>query len=577
MNTIAASVARYPASPPENKATSNIPSQAEPLIERASRAEWFHTADREEVPYAAVLVERAPMDQSRVSAIGVLARILPAAAACVFIGAFLFVAVSRLAFPFELEWTEGAMLDRVDRVLAGQSLYVAPTLDFVPFPYPPLYFLVAAPFVKLLGGGFFPLRLLSFLAALGCLAVLYVRGARDGGGAWSGLLSAGLFAGAYSVCGYWYDLARVDSLCFLFVLLSIHFVRSAGDRPLDERAALPTLLPAGVFLALAFLTKQTAAIMGAFLALYSLAVHRRGALVFVGAAVVIGGGAWLLVDHLTGGWFSFFAVHLLTRLPIESTTPQGFWINDMPQLVPAGLLFLALLLDRATDGGRADAAFFGLLATGLVLASYVGRVPKGGSLNALIPACAASALAFGPAAARILSRARDQTPRLRTIAEVWVAALCLIQFALLAYDPRPQIPNVEDARAGRAFIAALAAVSGEVLVPGHGYLSILAGKTPYEHQSAIDDLVATDPVAGETLRAEFERAVADRRFAAIVLDERAYFVFRPEMMRGYREDRRVCPDSDAFRATTGVRTRPCFLYAPRPAGPARAGVVGPPV
>ena len=518
------------------------------------------------------------MDRSRLSVFGFLARLLPGAAACVFIGAFLFVAISRLAYPFELEWTEGAVLDQVDRVLAGQSLYVAPTLDFVPFPYPPLYFLAAAAVSKFLGGGFFPLRLLSFLAALGCLAVLYLSGAREGGDAWSGLLSAGLYAGAYSVCGYWYDLARVDSLCFLFLLLSIHFVRAAGNRPLDERAALPTLLPAGVFLALAFLTKQTTAITAAFLSVYSLAVHRRGALVFVGTAVAIGGGAWLFVNHLTGGWFSDFSVHLLKRLPTEPTTPLGFWINDLlPHLAPAGLLVLLLVLDRATGGGGADAAFFGLLVTGMVLTAYVGRVPKGGSLNALIPACAAAALTFGPAAAWVLSRARGETPRTRAVAEVWIATLCLIQFAVLAYDPRPQIPDANDARAGRKFIAALAAIPGEVLVPGHGYLPVLAGKTPHAHQSAIDDLVATDPVAGEALRAEFARAVADRRFAAIVLDEYASFVFRPEMYGRYSEGRHVCPDSDAFLTRTGVRTRPCLFFTLLPAVPARVGAVGLPV
>ena len=43
----------------------------------------------------------------------------------------------RLPHLFEIEWMEGSMVDHVRRVIDGQPLYVAPSLDFVPFIYPP--------------------------------------------------------------------------------------------------------------------------------------------------------------------------------------------------------------------------------------------------------------------------------------------------------------------------------------------------------------------------------------------------------------------------------------------------------
>ena len=46
-------------------------------------------------------------------------------------------------FPFELESVEGHCLQQVGRVLDGQPLYVAPSLDFVPLIYMPLYFYLA--------------------------------------------------------------------------------------------------------------------------------------------------------------------------------------------------------------------------------------------------------------------------------------------------------------------------------------------------------------------------------------------------------------------------------------------------
>ena len=45
----------------------------------------------------------------------------------------------RIAYPYDLEWMEGGMLAHAARVADGQSLYVSPSLDFIPFIYPPLY------------------------------------------------------------------------------------------------------------------------------------------------------------------------------------------------------------------------------------------------------------------------------------------------------------------------------------------------------------------------------------------------------------------------------------------------------
>jgi 4-amino-4-deoxy-L-arabinose transferase-like glycosyltransferase len=48
------------------------------------------------------------------------------------------------------------------RVLQHQPLYVPPQIAFIPFEYPPLYFWVSALVAKIVGIGFFPLRLVSF-------------------------------------------------------------------------------------------------------------------------------------------------------------------------------------------------------------------------------------------------------------------------------------------------------------------------------------------------------------------------------------------------------------------------------
>ncbi|WP_322487719.1 hypothetical protein [Chloroflexus sp.] len=53
---------------------------------------------------------------------------------------FLWVALSRLSYPFAIEWLEGNSFLHVLRVLQGQPLYVAPSYDFIPMIYTPLYY-----------------------------------------------------------------------------------------------------------------------------------------------------------------------------------------------------------------------------------------------------------------------------------------------------------------------------------------------------------------------------------------------------------------------------------------------------
>ena len=87
---------------------------------------------------------------------------------------YLAIVPARIAYPFELEWMEGACVDHVRRVLAGQPLYVAPSLDFVPFVYPPLYFWLSAALARVTGIGFLPLRLVSSVSSLGCFALIFL-------------------------------------------------------------------------------------------------------------------------------------------------------------------------------------------------------------------------------------------------------------------------------------------------------------------------------------------------------------------------------------------------------------------
>ena len=99
-------------------------------------------------------------------------RFATAVAGLAAISAYLFVALSRLTYPFPVEWLESNSLVEVHRILAGQPLYPAPTAAYVPDGYPPLYFAVSAAVASVFGVSYLPLRLVSLVSSLACFALL---------------------------------------------------------------------------------------------------------------------------------------------------------------------------------------------------------------------------------------------------------------------------------------------------------------------------------------------------------------------------------------------------------------------
>ena len=167
-----------------------------------------------------------------------------------FVAAYVLVAIPRVAYPYELEWMEGAMVDHVAHILAGEPLYGPPALEFTPFGYAPVYFYLGAAVAEVLGNGFLALRLVSFACSLGSLVLLYgwvLRETKDRGAAF---LSAALFAACFQIGGSFFDVARVDSVFVLLTLVTLLVTRRAST----ARGALA----AGALFALLLFTKQIA-------------------------------------------------------------------------------------------------------------------------------------------------------------------------------------------------------------------------------------------------------------------------------------------------------------------------------
>lgn len=488
---------------------------------------------------------------------------LVVAVAVAFIAVYVGLAVLRIRYPFALEWIEGGMLDEVRWILAGHAPYVAPSVDYVPFIYNPLYFWVSAVFAKALGLSFFALRLVSFLSSLGSLwllARLVWLETRDRGAA---VVASGLFASTFKTTEQFMDIARVDSLYLFFGLLAFFLLRT--------RQGLGGRLAAGACLAACFLTKQSGAFIAAplvaWVALSDLRAARSTAARWQAAVLPavtvagIGGSVWLL-DRWTDGWYTFFAFTVPSEHRLVPGLWGDFWRVDLAGFLPVacvGAVFV--LVVPGAVAARARGLWAAALA-GVLLASWSGRLHDGGWRNVIMPAFAVLSALFALALhrARVLCAAMAEAS-LRARVGAFVLACAAGQFAMNLYDPRPMLPKDGDEAEGRSVVALLASAPGDVFAPTDSYLAPMAGKAPHLHQMAVDDLIRAAPCATtENLKHEIKDALSHHRWAMVVTDNDW---FAADVVANYARGKRVVPDNGSFTPVAGVPYRPGFAFTPK--------------
>jgi 4-amino-4-deoxy-L-arabinose transferase-like glycosyltransferase len=468
------------------------------------------------------------------------------------IAAYLAVGFVHLRYPFELEWIEGGMVDAVQRLVDGRPLYVAPSLDYVPFIYAPLWFHVTAALSRVFGVGFFAARFVSFLSSIGVIALVARFVHKETGARLPALAAAGLFAATYPIAASFYDLARVDSLFLVLLLGALYVVRFHEG----ARGAVA----AAVLFALAFFTKQSAPIVFAPVALHLvLADRRRGALfAAVGAGLMVGGA--LAYDAVSGGWFRHFVVTLPAGHTLVKRVLLHFWIELLLMLgIACAFAVVHLVLERRPRERR----FHFFAAAGMFGASLAGRMHLGGWANVLAPAFVSLAILFGLGLHAALARvAALPEARARILSHVVLLAAAG-QLAVRAYDPRPFLPAAAHAEAWRGVIAQVQAVAGDVFVPAHGFVGPRAGKPAHAHQMAIsDELRAGAGDSAAQLRRAIRRALVEKRFAAIVLDNE--WLPKEQLGPNYQRTGEV-PDRKDLGPVIGWRTaQPQSLWEPKP-------------
>jgi len=400
-----------------------------------------------------------------------------------FVCTFLYISFSRLGYPFEVEWMEGGMVDHGARIMRGEGLYVEPSLEFIPYLYPPLY-----PFVLALGYWVFGIclwwgRLVSIVSTLAACAIAF-RWIWVATGRWRlGAVSVGLFLAGFHACGSWFDINRVDMLLLALLAGGMYLLRGNPERR--------RLVAGAVLLGAAFFAKQFAIIFLVGGAVAAFLHGRKSGLIFCAVGFGIAGVFTGLLAALTGGWSWYYCFTVPSQHGMDWLRIGSLWRGDVIHRFPfqlAGCVACAtawFFTAKRFSIRRIPVVL--VAAVSAITASFFGRIHFGGYDNTLIPMAFFTTVFLLIAAGR-LAGAEWSRPRACAVLSA-VSILILFQFYIHIYPVKAQVPAGAERESGERFLEAARSVDGDVFIPFHGYYWSRTGKKMRFHIIALHDII----------------------------------------------------------------------------------------
>jgi len=479
------------------------------------------------------------------------------------VGAFVVAAVFRLGYPFPFEATEPASLEQVARVLRGQALYVAPTLQHVPMIYGPVYFYASAALASVMGVTLAPLRLVSLLASCGTLILVGWLVKRETGRWIGGVAAVGLLAIAYPLTQTAYDTARVDALFVFCLVAAIVLARTRTD--------VAGLLASGALVGLAGLTKVPigAAPVAGALGLYLLVSARARVLLYAVACLGVLALGLVALRLQSGPWPTWYMLDLPSKHVINNHADLlgRFWFLDtLPRFALPLLIGPVFLLLRAVDGDRRPLLFYGLVSLSLVAVAWAARSNSGGGQNVLVPSYVLVALFFGLGLDRLLRLLGSSSTRVRAL-RAYVLGLCVLELALNAYNPRLLVPYRSEQWAAERLASTLVGLDGPLFALNLDGYVLGSDKGEQPLTGAVLELTGsfggpgTD--VGNQWKADFASALRQRRFSHVVLIEDCCEIHNALAENGYVAAGPLFPPGDDYWLwTSGLTPADIQVYVP---------------
>lgn len=454
--------------------------------------------------------------------------------------------VWRIGFPLELEWMEGGSLHQALRLQQGLAIYPEPSAQYVPFLYTPLYPALLAALGMVFPLDFVLARAVSIAAVVAIGVGLWRLVGQEGKPRAHSAAALGLWCSGYVLSFRWYDVARADSLFLALLLWGLVLLRGARGRP--GRAVL-----AGVLVAAAFWTKQTAAVFVLASAVAGLVVAPRELLWFALTIAVIDGGGVLVGQRLTGGqlWVYIYELHQAHAFNAERFTRKtwGMFVHAGPfvvlMLVGRAVWWLRRL-SRGTGFNFGDEqvrgrVYWAIVTAAALLASALGYSTQWAEPNAFMPGvCFAAAFvavmlpvgvgeraALGLVAAQMVF-ALVLEPRYHAIQDRGLAGL---KDSYAWQDPWRTLPSAAQHERAAALRRELGERAGPVLALQRPWWSVIAGGPGHVGSMGINDVPRAHQRAIER---EIAGEVAAGRYVAVYLDGEPPGWLRPALQRRYK-------------------------------------------
>ncbi len=421
---------------------------------------------------------------------------------------FVVTAVLRLRYPFELEELEGYVFLTALRAFHGLTIYPRPSLNFIPYMYPPGYYYASALLGHVMGMTIRTMRVTSILSTVGCFGVIYALVWREVKQHLAATAAAGLYAGCYVVCQEWFDLGRLDSLFVFLILLAMYVTRR-----------MHPILGALVWL-LAFQTKQSILPVALVMLCAGWRI-RRQTLLGVGTLLVGAAGSVAWLNHVTGGWYGFIVFTVpKANADIKLRTLTLFLPNDIFRpLALAVIIIVAAAVLTHPRWTSYSTRFYLAACTMIPLFGWI-RAHGGSTVNAVMPIYALIAVLFGISFARLQRWGYERDGQLQPLGALLLFAV-LVQETAGIYNPGDYVPPIAVRDSLSEVVDTIRSTPGPVYVARHPYYAWLAGKQTEADVVSIQDAMrpARSPIHNE-LRDAMRQAENQHVYELIVLDDR---------------------------------------------------------
>lgn len=421
----------------------------------------------------------------------------------------LWVVGQRWQYPYQIEWIEGSVLHHVVRIVEGQPLYVMPDMTYAPALYTPFYYYVSAAVSALFETGLPALRLVSILAtalafaAVGSIAWQLTRSRL------ACALAVLLAAVPFRFTGYWYDVARVDSLWACCLLLSIACLCRLQNTALTARWAAGAAL---LFTA-AVMTKQTSLFLAPFLFITAWCwAGARAAWAATAASFIVLAVSIVFFQWQSNGLFLFFTMDMAGNHNMTRGFPFHFFKGDLLESMPVLLLLMGFFVQRAWAVSIRQGFGWCVLLLGIFAMTLLARMYAGGARNVTMP----MHWTVVPLAVAGFTLLINRAPVLLASAcSILLAANIVWSF----YVPAWAVPSMADKAYGDALVQRIAAVSGRVCLSRDAYLGWMAGKGFCAHETQLTDILnGGDPALAEHVVRDAQARILSGYYDVIIVD-----------------------------------------------------------